>query len=337
MANLKTNYMGIELKNPIIMGANALSGDLDFVKEQEKNGIAAVVYKTIFEQDVQLENLEIDVNLEEYEERHAEMTSILPKIDDFGPESRILKLKEFKKNISIPVIASLNAINKSSWIEYAKQIEKTGVDAIEINLFYSPESFEKTSSEIEEEQIDIMRELKKVIEIPVSVKLSPYYTNCLNMIKRFEEVGIDGFLLFNKFIEPEINIEDKSFKNKLNLSGSSENRHSLKFIGTSYKNIKADFCAGTGVITSEDIIKMILVGAPAVQVVSSIYKDNKNAVTKLLKGLSEWMDKNNYESIEDFQGKLAKCNIENPYSYNLAQYLDNSKNSTHILEEHNNI
>jgi len=337
MANLKTNYMGIELKNPIIMGANALSGNLDFVREQEKNGIAAVVYKTIFEKDIQLENLEIDINLEEYEERHAEMTTILPKIDDFGPESHILKLKELKKNISIPVIASLNAINKSSWIEYAKKIEKTGVDAIEINLFYSPESFEKTSSEVEKEQIEIVRELKKTIKIPVSIKLSPYYTNCLNMIKQFKDVGADGFLLFNKFIEPEVDIDNEKFKTKLNLSHSSENRHSLKFIGTSYKNIKADFCAGTGIITSEDIVKMILVGAPAVQVVSSIYKDNKNAVIKLLKELSEWMDKNNYKSIAEFQGKLAKCNVNNPYSYNLAQYLDHLKNSTHILEEHNNI
>lgn len=337
LANLKTSYMGIELKNPIIMGANALSGNLKFVKEQEKNGIAAVVYKTIFEKDIQLENLEMDVNLQEYEERNAEMTSILPKIDDFGPESHILKLKEFKENISIPVIASLNAINKSSWIEYAKKIEKTGVDAIEINLFYSPESFEKTSSEIEKEQVEIIRELKKTIEIPVSVKLSPYYTNCLNMIKQFKEVGVDGFLLFNKFIEPEVDVENENLKIRWNLSHSAENRHPIKFIGTCYKNIEADFCAGTGIITSEDIIKMILVGAPAVQMVSAFYKGQENIVSKLLEGMSEWMDKNNYKSISEFQGKLAKCNMVNPYSYNIAQYLDILKNSTQILKEHHNI
>ena len=337
MANLKTSYMGIELKNPIIMGASALSGNLDFVKKQEKNGIAAVVYKTIFEKDIQLENLEVSEELKEYEERHAEMINPSSKIDDFGPESHILKLKEFKENLSIPVIASLNAINKSNWIEYAKKIEETGVDAIEVNLFYSPESFEKTSCEIEKEQVDIIREVRKTVKIPISVKLSPYYTNCLNMIKQFQEAGADGFLLFNKFIEPEVDVENEKFKIKWNISHLDENSHSLKFIGTSFENIKADICAGTGIITSDDIIKMILVGAPAVQIVSAFYKDNEDVVQELLVGLSQWMDKNNYDSISKFRGKLAKCNLVNPYSYNIAQYLDILKNSTEILNEHRTI
>lgn len=337
LANLKTSYMGIELKNPIIMGASALSGNLDFVKKQEKNGIAAVVYKTIFEKDIQLENLEISEELKEYEERHAEMINPSSKIDDFGPEAHILKLKEFKENLSIPVIASLNAINKSNWIEYAKKIEETGVDAMEINLFYSPESFEKTSCEIEKEQVDIIRELRKTVKIPISVKLSPYYTNCLNMIKQFQEAGADGFLLFNKFIEPEVDVENESFKIKWNISHLDENSHSLKFIGTCFENIEADICAGTGIITSDDIIKMILVGAPAVQIVSAFYKDNEDVVQELLIGLSQWMDKNNYDSISKFRGKLAKCNLVNPYSYNIAQYLDILKNSTEILNEHRTI
>ncbi len=334
MADLKTSYMGIELKNPIIMGASNLSRDLEFVKKQEKNGIGAVVYKTIFERDIQLENLEISEELKEYEERNAEMINLLPKMDDFGPESHILKLKELKENLSIPVIASLNAINKSNWIEYAKKIEETGVDAIEINLFYLPESFEKNSSEIEKEQVEIIGELKKVVKVPISVKLSPYYTNCLNMIKQFKEAGADGFVLFNKFIEPEIDIKNKNFKVKWNISHGDENRHSLKFIGTCYNKIEADICAGTGVMTSDDIIKMILVGAPAVEVVSALYKKDENVVAELLKGLSKWMDENNYDSISKFRGRLAKCNVGDLYSYNIAQYLDILKSPAEILDEH---
>lgn len=334
MADLKTSYMGIELKNPIIMGASNLSRDLDFVKKQEKNGIAAVVYKTIFERDIQLENLEISEELKEYEERNAEMINLLPKMDDFGPESHILKLKELKENLSIPVIASLSAINKSNWIEYAKKIEGTGVDAIEVNLFYSPESFEKTSSEIEKEQVEIIKELKKTVKIPIAVKLSPYYTNCLNIIKQFEEAGADAFILFNKFIEPEIDIKNKKFKVKWGISHGDENRHSLKFIGTSYNKIEADICAGTGIITSDDIIKMILVGAPVVEIVSALYEKNDDVVAELLKGLSKWMDENNYDSISKFKGRLAKCNVGDLYSYNIAQYLDILKTPGEILDEH---
>ncbi len=332
MADLKTKYMGLELKNPLIMGSTNLSGSTEFVKKLEENGIAAIIYKTIFEEDVQLENLELHEEMESYTERHAQMITQFPEMDDFGPEERLNNMKKLKESVNIPVIASLNAVNKSSWIEYAKKIEATGVDALELNLYYEDIDFDKEADEIEKEQLEIVREVRKAIKIPISVKLSPFYSNCLNMIKKLEMTGVDGFVLFNKFLEPDISIKEEELQIKHNFSKSNESRHPLRYIGMCYGNIREDICASTGILSSTDVIKMILAGAPAVQLASFVYKNGFDAIGDMLKEIEDWMDKRGYRTIEEFKGELAMKNLKNPTIYKKVQYFDVMKKLSDLIE-----
>ncbi len=331
MADLKTKYMGLELKNPLIMGSTNLSGSIEFVKKLEKNGIAAIVYKTIFEKDVQLENLELHEEMESYTERHAQMITQFPEMDDFGPEERLNNMKKLKESVNIPVIASLNAVNKSSWIEYAKKIEATGVDALELNLYYEDIDFNKEADDIEKEQLEIVKEVRKSIKIPVSVKLSPFYSNCLNMIKKLEMAGVNGFVLFNKFLEPDISIKEEELQIKHNFSKSNESRHPLRYIGMCYGNIGEDICASTGILSSTDVIKMILAGAPAVQLASFVYKNGFDAIGDMLKEIEEWMDKRGYRTIEEFKGELAMKNLKDPTIYKKVQYFDVMKKLSDLI------
>ncbi len=185
MANLITSYMGLKLKNPIIAGASNLMRSIDNIKKIEEAGAAAIVYKSLFEEQIKLERLQLQESIEEYDDRHAEMIDIFPDMQHAGPEEHLIKLKEVKKAVNIPVIASLNAINKDIWVEYAKKIEKTGVDGLELNLYFSPSEIKNDPTLIEKRQLDIIKEIKQNVKLPVCLKLSYFYTNPLNIISKW--------------------------------------------------------------------------------------------------------------------------------------------------------
>lgn len=334
MADLSTTYMGINLKNPIILGASNLVTRPETIKELEAAGIAAIVYKSLFEEQIQLESFQMEEDINEYANRNSEMARLFPDIEHAGPKEHIHNLKKLRQATSLPIIASLNALYEPSWVEYAKLLEDAGVNALELNLYATPGYFEVGCSSIEEKQYQIVRSVKKAVSIPVSVKLSPYYTNTLNFIKKLDEAGVDGFVLFNRFFQPEIDIETETFYFPWELTQERDRHLSLRYTGLLYGNIEASICASRGIYSAEDIIRMLLSGADAVQSVSAIYKNQPAVVTSMLNDLSDWMDKKGYKTLNDFRGKLSRKNLKDPFMYQRAQYVDILMKSEEIFKKY---
>ena len=331
MANLKTRYLGIDLKNPVIVGASNIVNNLDNVKRVEEAGAAAIVYKSLFEEQIQLESAQLDDKLQEYSERNAEMINLFPKIEHAGPEEHLFNIARVKKTVKIPVIASLNATIKATWIDYAKRIEEMGVDALELNFFYVPRDVQFEGHTLIAEQVDILKAVKNSVKIPVSVKLSPFYANPLNLIKKLDDAGADGFVLFNRLFQPEIDIEKEEHYTPFNLSVPEDNRLPLRFAGLLFENLKGSICSNTGIFTGKDVAKMILAGADCVQVVSTIYKNKIEYISTIIKDLEAWMDKKGYKTLNDFRGKLSDKKINDPFVYKRAQYIDLLLKSDEIL------
>jgi len=324
--------MGIEIDSPIIVGASNMVTKLDNLKKAEDQGAGAIVYKSLFEEQIQLEKLQFDEKLTEFDDIHAEMLTVHPHLDYAGADEHLLNLRKAKESISIPLIASLNAVNIATWIDYAKMIAETGVDGIELNFYQNLWDLDRDSNDIENEQILIVREIKQNVSIPVSVKLSPDYTNPLNLIKKLDRAGVDSFVLFNSFFQPDIDIVYEKHIKKYNFSNQGDYKKSLRFAGLLYHNINADICSSHGIFTGADVIKLILSGASSVQVVSTLYKNGISQISKMNAEIEEWMELKNYNSLEDFKGKLSKNKLsKNPFVYKRAQYVDLILNAEDIF------
>jgi len=332
--DLSTTYLGLKLKNPIIVGASNLVTDLSFLKKLEEAGASAIVYKSLFEEQIQLENLENYHAEEDYGARHAEMGSMLSSSEDNGPAEFLYNLSQARQALKIPLIASLNAVYDDTWYEYAKKIEETGVDALELNFYAIPREFDIDDNSILQEQLDTLEGVKKSVKIPVSVKLSPFYTNPLYCIGEMDKKGANGFVLFNRLFQPDIDLEKEALHYPYMLSNEDDNRLPLRFAGLLYGNVKGSICSNTGILDGKDVLKMILAGADAVQIVSTIYKHGPKQIGKILTEMEEWMKTKKYNSLADFRGKLAKKNIRDPYAYQRAQYVDILMRSNEIFKKY---
>ncbi|MFZ5941601.1 MAG: dihydroorotate dehydrogenase-like protein [Bacteroidota bacterium] len=322
MASLETKYMGISLKNPLILGASNLVNNIENLKKAEDAGVAAVVYRSLFEEQMQLESYQLDDQLEAYNERNAEMVSLFPNIEHGGPKEHLFNLKKVREALSIPVIASINAIYKETWVDYARQIAATGVDGLELNFFSVPRDFNKDSEEIIKGQIEALKAVKAAVKIPVSVKISPFYTNILRTVKRFEEAGADGVVLFNRLFEPDIDIEAEKHSSPWNLSTQHDHRLSLRYTGLLYGNIKSSIAGANGIYDGKDMVKLLLAGADAVQAVSTFYHNGLKQISKMLEEAEDWMKRKGYNSIGDFRGKLSAKTVNDPFVYKRAQYIE---------------
>jgi len=332
MNKLKTIYMGIELNNPIILGASNLVTDLDNLKKAEELGAGAIIYRSLFEEQIQLERFQLDERLTEFNDINAEMVQIHPNIEHAGPDEHLMNIRKAKESLSIPLIASLNAINNDTWLKYARLIEETGVDGIELNFYQIPMDFKKSAKEIEDAQINTLKEIRQNISIPISVKLSPDYSNILNFIKKLDKAGADAFVLFNSFFQPDINVISEKHIKSSHLSNTGDYKQSLRYAGLLFDNIKADICSSHGIFSGEDVIKLLLSGATCVQVVSTIYKNGLMQLNNIRRELEEWMDIKNYNSLDEFRGKLSNNRLtSNPFVYKRAQYVDLLLNSQEIF------
>lgn len=332
MSDLKTKYLGIEIKNPIVVGACNLVNEVDNIKLAEEAGAGAIVFKSLFEEQIQLESAQLDEEMEEYNERHAEMIKLFPDVSHAGPEEHLLKVRKAKESVSIPVIASLNAVYKESWVDYALKLEETGVDALELNFYSVPRDFETTGTAVEEQQLDILKAVVGKVKIPVSVKLSPFYANPLNIIKSMEKTGVKGFVLFNRLFQPDVNLDDEEHFTPFNLSIPEDNKLPLRFAGLLHGEMKSDIISSTGIFSGMDVAKMIMAGADSVQVVSTLYKNKIAHLTTMLKELDKWMESKGYKSLSDFRGKVARKNLSDPFIYKRAQYIDLLLKSEDVLK-----
>jgi len=334
MADLSTTYMGIPLKNPLILGASNLVTKPNTIKMLEEAGIAAIVYKSLFEEQVQLESLQLIEEMAEYENRNAEMTRLFPSLEHAGPKEHLLNLKKLKEKVSIPVIGSLNALYEPTWVEYAQEMEKTGIDGLEINLYATPGYFEISGHSIEEKQLEIIKSVKQAVKIPVSVKISPFYTNTLNFIKKADEAGADAYVLFNRFFQPDVDVETESFHYPWELTQPQDRNLSLRYAGLLYGHLDGSICINRGIYTADDVIRVILAGADVVQIVSTIYKNQPGVVATILAKLNEWMDLKKYQTLSDFRGKLSRKNLKDPFIYQRAQYVDILAKSEEIFKKY---
>ncbi|MBN2639252.1 MAG: dihydroorotate dehydrogenase-like protein [Bacteroidales bacterium] len=333
--DMKTKYLGLELKNPIIVGASNLVTDVKMLKKLEEAGASAIVYKSLFEEQVNLENLSLSEGLTEYDERNAEMTSIFPHdMYEAGPEEFLMHFKEARKAVSIPLIASLNAVYDDTWYLWAKKLEEAGADALELNFYNTANEFDLEGKAIVSEELDIIEGVKKAVKIPVSVKLSYFYTNPLYVLSEMDKKNVDGFVMFNRLFQPDINIDTQKMQFPYNLSTPQDNRVAIRYVGMLYNNVKASLCANTGIFSGEDVIKMVLAGADAVQVVSAIYKNGPQQITQMLEDIEIWMANNQYKNINDFKGLLSMKNINDPFAYKRAQYVDILMKSGEIFKQY---
>lgn len=321
MADLKTTYLGKELKNPVIVGANEYTADLEKIKQLEDFGAGAIVIKSLFEEQIQLESLKLEEELSKFNDLTAEMTTIFPDLKHAGPEEHLMWVRKTKESIDIPVFASLNAVNRETWIDYAQKLSQTGVDGLELNFYAVPADFAKSAAEIETEQIEIIREIKTKVNLPVSVKLSPFYTNPLHFIAQLDKARVDGLVLFNQLFQPDIDpVKEKSIF-PFNLSEKKDQRLPLRFAGLLSGKVNADICASTGIFDAADVAKMLLAGADVVQVVSTLYRNTMNQLSVILKDLEKWMDEKGYANLDDFIGKLSQQKSNDPWAYRRAQYV----------------
>ena len=321
MLDLSTTYMGIPLKNPIMAGASKLTGHLDVIKKIEASGAGAIVVKSLFEEEIQFERLKLDEDLDRYTERNPEMVSLFPGFEHAGPKEHLLWLEKVKKSVSIPVIASLNAVYPETWVEYAKLLAETGVDGLELNFYSIHGDLDKDAAVIEREQIEVLKAVKKAVSIPVSVKLSTFYSNPVNFISRLDKAGAGAIVLFNRFFQPDIDILENKNLFPLNLSHSEDYRLPLRFAGLLHGKIKSCISCNTGIFEGEDVVKMMLAGACTVQVVSALFKNGVQHIETMLASLENWMKAKGHQSLKDFRGAMSEKNNPEPWVYTRAQYV----------------
>lgn len=318
---IETRYCGLELKSPVIVGASKLTSDVATIKKAEAAGAGAVVIKSLFEEQIQFERYRHDEEMVQYDNWHAEMTDIFPEEEYAGAEEHLMWIRKTKEAVDLPVIASLNAVNRDTWVDWAKKLAETGADGLELNFYALPTDFSLSAAEIEDDQIGILKEVVKAVKIPVSVKLSPYYTNPLNVIKRMDEAGAAGFVLFNRLFQPNINIEKIENEYSYNLSAGNEYRLPLRYAGLLSGKIGASVCASSGIDSPETAVKLLLAGADAVQMVTGIYRNSMDFITQVNDELKRWMRSKGFESVQDFKGRLSAEKNDDPKIYSRSQYV----------------
>jgi dihydroorotate dehydrogenase (fumarate) len=322
MANLNTTYMGIPLKNPVMAGASTLTLNMDAIKELEDSGVAAVVTGSLFEEQIELERFKFDEDMEKFNYRHPEMITVTPSGLTFaGPEEHLEHVRRIKESLGIPVIASLNAVHYETWLEYARLLAQTGVDALECNFFVSPKNPQLEGEEIEREQVALVRELKQTVPIPISIKLSFFYSNPANVILRMDQAGADAFVLFNRLFEPDLDVQEQTHLYPFNLSHDIDSRLPLRYAGLMEGTIHADICSSTGIYSGETAVKMILAGASAVQTVSALFRKGTGHPRTLLSGIEKWMEEKGCATLADFKGRLSRRHSSDPWAYTRAQYV----------------
>ena len=323
MVDLSTTYLGLKLKNPLVASASPLSEKVETVKELEAAGISAIVMYSLFEEQIIHESLELDHFLFYGTELSAEIDSFYPKSGKYTlkADAYVEQLKKIKQAVNIPVIGSLNGVSSGGWIKYAKKIEEAGADALELNLYFLPTNPTQTATQIEENYITLVHDVRKSIKIPLAVKLSPFFTSIPNIAKRLAEAGANGLVLFNRFYQPDFDLETLEVVPNLVLSTSNELRLPLRWIAILYGQIKADLALTTGIHTAEDVVKTTMAGASVAMMASELLAEGINRIPIILADLEKWMTVHEYESIQQMKGSLSQKSVTEPAAFERANYM----------------
>ncbi|KAB2641897.1 MAG: dihydroorotate dehydrogenase-like protein [Verrucomicrobia bacterium] len=321
--NLSTTYLGLSLNNPVMPGASPMVDKLDTVRLLEDAGAAAIIMHSLFEEQITSQQLAEFAHTEFFADSSSEASSYFPQMADYalGPDTYLEQIAKIKDAVAIPVIGSLNGISMGGWTDHARLIQQAGADALELNVYYVATNPNESGIEVEKRSLDILEAVKASVTIPISVKLSPYFSSPGHFAKQLDACGAAGVVMFNRFYQPDINIEELEATPYLELSNSTELRQRLRWIAIIHGHIKADIALSGGVHTFEDIIKGIMVGADVVQVVSSLLMHGPQHLAGLLADLSRWMEAHEYESVEQMRGSMSLGHCPDPSVYERANYL----------------
>lgn len=323
MTDLSTTYLGLNLKNPLVASASPLSKKVERAKKLEEAGISAIVMYSLFEEQIIHESLELDHYMNRGSESFAEALSYLPDGGMYGisPEKYLNQVAGLKKALNIPVIGSLNGVSKGGWTSYAKKIEEAGADALELNLYFIPTEMNMTSNDIEDMQVDLVAEVKSAINIPLAVKISPFVTSIPNFTKRLVDAGADGLVLFNRFYQPDFDLDELEIVHSLDLSTSADLRLPLRWIAILHGKIKTDFALTSGIHTYRDVLKAMMAGANVAMTASKLLHDGEQAIGQILSDLEAWMKEREYESIQQMQGSMSQKSVKEPATFERANYM----------------
>jgi dihydroorotate dehydrogenase (fumarate) len=323
MVDLTTNYLGLTLKNPLVPSASALSNKIDNLKRMEDAGAGAVVLESLFEEQIRMDTEDFETGLEHGTESFAEALSYFPKPTEYrlGPEMYLDHVAKAKAAVKIPVIASLNGASVGGWTDYARDIQKAGADALELNIYYIPTDLDLSGADVEQTYVDILAAVKKTVTIPVAVKLSPFFSSMGNMAKRLDQAGADALVLFNRFYQPDINLENLEIEHTILWSTPQARRLPLRWIAILYGRLKAQLAATSGIHNAQDVIKMLMAGASVTQLCSVLYKQGFEQITQIQREMVRWMEEHEYESVHQMQGSLSQKNCPDPSAFERAQYM----------------
>lgn len=323
MLDLSTTYLGLRLKNPLVASSGPLCKDVGNLLKLEDAGVSAVVLHSLFEEQINLESQELDRFLSEPAEQYAEALSYFPDMTDYniGPDGYVEHIRRAKEALDIPVIGSLNGISTGGWIKYAKLIEDAGADALELNIYYLPTRMDLGGPEVEKMYADLVLHVKASIRIPVAVKLGPYFSSIPNVARQLDACGANGLVLFNRFYQPDFNLEDLEVVPNLVLSNSHELLLRLHWVAILYGNIKADMAITGGVHTAEDVVKSIMAGARVAMMTSALLRHGVDYAETLQTSLVEWMMDHEYESVRQMQGSMSARSVSSPAAFERANYM----------------
>jgi dihydroorotate dehydrogenase (fumarate) len=323
MTDLSTTYLGLRLKNPLVASASPLSKKLERARKLEDAGIAAIVMYSLFEEQIIHESLELDHYLSRGTDSFPEALSYLPDGGMYAikPEKYLSQVAGLKKALNIPIIGSLNGVSKGGWTNYARKIEEAGADALELNMYYIATDMDMNSSDIEDTQVELVAEVKSAINIPLAVKISPFVTSIPNFVKRLVEAGADGVVLFNRFYQPDFDLDELEIIHSLDLSTSADLRLPLRWISILHGKVDADFALTSGIHTHQDVIKSMMAGAKVAMMASNLLHNGEQVIGRMLNDLEVWMKEREYESIQQMQGSMSQKSVKEPAAFERANYM----------------
>ena len=323
MVDLSTTYLGLNLKNPLVASSSPLSEKVESVQKLEEAGVAAVVMYSLFEEQIVQESLKLDADLDRGSYTFAEALDYLPQHGKFsvGPEAYLEQIKKLKQAVSIPIIGSLNGFSTGGWVDYAKKIEDAGADALELNMYYLEIKPEITSSELENTYLELVSDIRKQVQIPIAIKLSPFYTAIPNFASHLADAGANGLVLFNRFYQPDFDLEELEVVPHLVLSNSDEMRLPLRWIAILYGKVAADFALTSGIHSAEDVIKAVMAGASVTTVASHFLKYGPESAADILSNMQSWLQEKEYESVAQMKGSMSQQAVGEPSAFERANYI----------------
>ena len=323
MTNLTSRYLGLDLKNPLVVSAGPVSRSFDMVRRLEDAGAGAVVMYSLFEEQINREIHEIDTFLAQGTETFAEAVDYLPhpEVFWFEPDEYVEHLRRLKEAVDIPIIGSLNGVSVGGWVQYASQMEQAGADAIELNVYFLPTDPFLPAAEVESNYIEVLQEVRKNVEIPIAVKLAPFFSNIPFMARRLVEAGAQGLVLFNRFYQPDIDLDRLEVTPSVSLSTSAELRLPLRWIAILKGRVDACLAATGGVHTAEDVLKAMMAGADVAMMLAAILRHGPSHVTRVLEHLTQWMVEREYESVAQLRGSMSHQSVPEPGAFERANYM----------------